>query len=85
MYTTFPALMIVSTARLHFETQLIFLSAGYMMVAICLFAIAWFVFLKYPDKLRGLFIMAVGGANTGLFGFPIIEGLFGKTGPKLMP
>lgn len=78
MYTTFPALMIVSTARLHFETQLIFLSAGYMMVAICLFAIAWFVFLKYPDKLRGLFIMAVGGANTGLFGFPIIEGLFGK-------
>jgi malate permease and related proteins len=78
MHSTFPVLMIVSTARLKFETSLFFLPLAYMAFAIVLLSLAWLVFLKYPQKLRGLFLMAVGGANTGLFGFPIVEGLFGK-------
>lgn len=78
MHTTFPALMIISTARLKFEPGLLFLPIGFIIVAVCILAIGWFVFLKYPNKLKGIFLMAIGGANTGLFGFPIIEGLFGK-------
>jgi malate permease and related proteins len=78
MHSTFPALMIISTAQLKFESSLLFLSLGYIIAAISMMGIGRFVFLKYPNKLKGLFLMAMGGVNTGLFGFPIIEGLYGK-------
>jgi predicted permease len=41
-------------------------------------SIAWFLFRSYSNALRGVLTMGAGTANVGLFGFPIIEGLFGK-------
>jgi hypothetical protein len=41
-------------------------------------SIAWFWFSNYTNDLRGVLTMGAGTANVGLFGFPIIEGLFGK-------
>ncbi len=78
MHSTFPALMVISTIRLKFEVSLLFLSLAYVVSALIMLGISWLVFLKYPNKLRGLFLLALGGSNIGLFAFPIIEGLFGS-------
>jgi malate permease and related proteins len=40
--------------------------------------IAWFVFKKEDNDTRGLMTMGSGGFNTGLFAFPIIEGIWGR-------
>jgi malate permease and related proteins len=80
MHTTFPALMLVSTARVKLDFSLILIPILCIACHLVMLAIAWFVFKKYPNQLRGLFLMGFGATNTGLFGFPIIESLFGKEG-----
>jgi malate permease and related proteins len=78
MHTTFPALMLVSMIRVKLDNTLLLLPLfAIVLGSICLL-IAWFVFKKYPNDLRGLFTMSVAGVNTGLFGYPIIEGIWGR-------
>jgi malate permease and related proteins len=78
MHTTFPALMIISTARVKLDASLLLIPLFCIAFCIIMIAIAWFWFAKYPNDLRGILTMGTGGLNVGLFGFPIIEGLFGK-------
>ncbi|MDZ7934773.1 MAG: AEC family transporter [Emticicia sp.] len=78
MHTTFPALMIVSTARVKIDSSLLLIPLFCITFCSIMIAIAWFWFAKYPNDLRGILTMGAGGLNVGLFGFPLIEGLFGK-------
>lgn len=78
MHTTFPALMIVSTARVQLDSSLLLIPLFCIVFCSIMIAVAWIWFAKYPNDLRGILTMGAGGLNVGLFGFPIIEGLFGK-------
>ena len=78
MHTTFPALMLVSTIRIKLESSLFLIPLFALIFGSSMVLVAWFVFKKQPNVLRGLLIMGSGGLNTGLFGFPIIEGLWGR-------
>jgi predicted permease len=78
MHTTFPALMIFSTARVKLDSSLLLLPLFCIVFCSIMIAIAWIWFSKYPNDLRGVLTMGAGGLNVGLFGFPLIEGLFGK-------
>jgi malate permease and related proteins len=78
MHTTFPALMIVSTARVKLDSSLLLIPLFCIIFCSIMIAVAWIWFAKYPNDLRGVLTMGAGGLNVGLFGFPIIEGLFGK-------
>ena len=78
MHTTFPALMLVSTVRIKLEPSLFLIPFIALTLGSSLILTAWFAFRKYPNRLRGLLIMASGGFNTGLFAFPIIEGIWGR-------
>lgn len=78
MHTTFPALMIVSTARVQLDSSLLLIPLFCIVFCSIMIAVAWIWFAKYPNDLRGVLTMGAGGLNVGLFGFPIIEGLFGK-------
>ena len=78
MHTTFPALMIFSTTRVKLDSSLLLLPLFCIVFCSIMIAIAWIWFAKYPHDLRGVLTMGAGGLNVGLFGFPLIEGLFGK-------
>ncbi len=78
MHTTFPALMIVSTSRVQLEPTLLLIPLFCILFCGTNLLIAYFLFSKLPRDLRGILTMGAGGLNVGLFGFPIIEGLFGK-------
>ena len=78
MHTTFPALMIVSTSSVKLEASLILIPVFAVVVGLSMLLLAWIWFSDYEKALRGVLTMGVGGFNSGLFGFPIIEGLFGK-------
>jgi predicted permease len=73
-----PALMIISTAKVKLDTSLLLIPVFAMFVGLSMLLIAWIWFSNYEKALRGVLTMGVGGFNSGLFGFPIIEGLFGK-------
>ena len=78
MHTTFPALMVVSTMRIKLESTLFLIPFLTLLFGSTMLLIAWFVFRKYPNDMRGLLTMGAGGLNTGLFAFPIIEGIWGR-------
>ena len=78
MHTTFPALMVVSTMRIKLESSLFLIPFLTLAFGSTMLLIAWFVFRKYPNDMRGLLTMGAGGLNTGLFAFPIIEGIWGR-------
>lgn len=78
MHTTFPALMIISTAKVKLEPSLLLIPIFCFAYCLVMIIIAWFWFKAYPNDLRGVLTMGAGGLNVGLFGFPLIEGLFGK-------
>jgi malate permease and related proteins len=78
MHSTFPALMFVSTYNVKLEGKLLLIPIFAIILGLLMQLAAWFWFKNYQNSLRGLMMMGVGGFNTGLFGFPIIESLFGK-------
>ena len=78
MHTTFPALMLISTARVKLVPSLLLIPIFSILLGVIMLLVAWYWFANYPNALRGVLTMGTGGFNTGLFGFPIIEGLFGK-------
>jgi malate permease and related proteins len=80
MHTTFPALMLVSTIRVQLDAHLFLIPIMAFIFGSLMLLIAWFVFKSYPNNMRGLLIMGAGGLNTGLFAFPIIEGIWGRDG-----
>lgn len=79
MHTTFPALMFVSTARIKLDSSLFAIPVICTIVCIIMITTGWFVFAKYPNKLRGVLMLGFGATNVGFFAFPIVEGLFGKS------
>jgi malate permease and related proteins len=78
MHTTFPALMLVSTVRLKLDTSLLAIPLMAFILGSIMLTIAWFVFKKEDNDIRGLMTMGSGGFNMGLFAFPIIEGIWGR-------
>ncbi len=78
MHSTFPALMLVSTSTLKLNASLAYIPLFAVALGLLMLLIAWFWLSDYDNRLRGVLTMGVGGFNTGLFGFSIIEGLFGK-------
>jgi malate permease and related proteins len=80
MHTTFPALMLVSTIHLKLEPRLFLIPLTAVVYGSILLTIAWVVFKKYPNNIRGLLTMGSSGFNTGLFAFPIIESIWGRDG-----
>jgi malate permease and related proteins len=78
MYTTFPALMLVSTSRVKLESSYFLLTILCIAYIAIMLSLAFFWFKSYDTKLRGVLTLGAGGFNVGLFGFPLIESLFGK-------
>ncbi len=78
MHTTFPALMIVSTLRVPLTLNLLAIPFVSIALGIALLLLAWFGFAKQPVRLRAVLTMGVGAFNIGLFGFPIVEGIWGR-------
>jgi malate permease and related proteins len=77
MHTTFPALMIISTARVKLEAALAMIPFLCLLLGACSVLSAWWIFRNQSVKLRGILLMGAGGLNVGLFGFPLIEGIWG--------
>ncbi len=77
MHTTFPALMIISTARVKLQYNLMLIPLLCLLLGAFSIGVAWLAFKNKPLKLRGILLMASGGLNVGLFGFPLIEGIWG--------
>jgi malate permease and related proteins len=77
MHTTFPALMLISSARVNIEPGLFLIPILCLVFCTITISIAWFLFRKEPTALRAVLVMGAGGLNVGLFGFPLIEGIWG--------
>ena len=80
MHTTFPALILVTMMRVHFEANLLLLPVISFCFSICSMLTASWVFKSQASKLRTLLIMGSGGYNLGLFAYPLIEGIWGPAG-----
>lgn len=78
MHTTFPALMLISTIRIKFAPDLFLIPITALLLGSVMIGTAWVAFRHYPNDLRGLLTMGSSGFNTGLFAFPIIEGIWGR-------
>jgi predicted permease len=77
MHTTFPALMIISTAKIKLEPTLFLLPFLCIAMGAIMISAAFYLFKDLETKLRGVLTMGAGGLNVGLFGFPLIEGIWG--------
>ena len=77
MHTTFPALMIVSTIHIDLNPRLFLIPLFAVGVSAVMLCIAYFVFKKEVKSIRGVLTMSSGGWNVGLFGFPLIESIWG--------
>jgi predicted permease len=78
MHTTFPALMIVSTIRIDLNFQLFLIPLFAIGISAIMLTIAFFLFKKEKNSIRGVLTMGSGGWNVGLFGFPLIESIWGS-------
>lgn len=78
LHTTFPALMFVSSASIKFNSNLLAIPVVCFLTGLLMILTGWFVFYNYPSKLRGILMLGFGATNVGFFGFPLVEGLFGK-------
>jgi hypothetical protein len=77
MHTTFPALMIVSTIHIDLNFQLFLIPIFAIGISAIMLTIAFFLFKKEKNSIRGVLTMGSGGWNVGLFGFPLIESIWG--------
>ena len=77
MHTTFPAIVLLLFMRLQLERQLFVLPLMSFLFGSTMLMVAWLVFQKYPNDLRGILMMGSGGLNTVMFAFPIVEGIWG--------
>jgi malate permease and related proteins len=79
MHSTFPALLILSMSSAKLESSMAMLPLIAIVTGVVMLVVAWFSLKNYPNNQRGVLMLGVGAFNTGLFGFPIFEGLLGKT------
>jgi hypothetical protein len=77
MHTTFPALMIVSTIHIDLNFRLFLIPLFAIGISAIMLTIAFFLFKKEKNSIRGVLTMGSGGWNVGLFGFPLIESIWG--------
>ncbi|MFM7092523.1 MAG: AEC family transporter [Bacteroidota bacterium] len=77
MHTTFPALMIVSTKDIELNPTLFLIPLFAIGISAIMLTMAYFLFKKELKAIRGVFTMSSGGWNVGLFGFPLIESIWG--------
>lgn len=77
MHTTFPALMIVSTIHINLNFRLFLIPLFAIGISAIMLFIAFFLFKKEKNSIRGVLTMGSGGWNVGLFGFPLIESIWG--------
>lgn len=77
MHTTFPALMIVSTLHIELNPRLFLIPLFAVGISAIMLTIAFFLFKKENNSIRGVLTMGSGGWNVGLFGFPLIESIWG--------
>lgn len=77
MHTTFPALMIVSTLHIELNPRLFLIPLFAIGISAIMLTIAFFLFKKEKNSIRGVLTMGSGGWNVGLFGFPLIESIWG--------
>lgn len=81
---TFPALVINTICNVKIEPSfevIPLMSAVYSGLMILLSII---LFKNESRKLKGTIVLSMTGFNAGLFGFPIIEGIWGKEGLKYL-
>lgn len=78
MQTSFPALVLLLFMQVHFEPHLFTRTGLAIGLGSTMLTIAWFAFKTYPNALRGILTMGAGGLNTVMFGFPIVEGIWGR-------
>lgn len=77
MHTTFPALMIVSTIHIDLNIRLFLIPLFAIGISAKMLTVAFFLFKKEKNSIRGVLTMGSGGWNVGLFGFPLIESIWG--------
>ncbi len=81
---TLPALIIKTISTIDLNKEMIMMPMFCFFFAFVPLAVSYFVFRKHPKKERGTSMITAAGFNVGLFSFPLIEGLFGDKGLKLM-
>ncbi len=78
MHTTFPALMIISTAKVKLTPNLFLIPFLCIGISSFMIFISSRIFKNISNyKTKAILLMGSGGMNVGLFGFPLIEGIWG--------
>src|SRR5699024_878470 len=75
-----PALIIVSLDDIIIQPALITLIFISFFYGLLITGIGLYIFRNEPRKTRGMLTMLVAGFNIGLFAYPLVEGIWGKTG-----
>ncbi len=75
---TLPALLLLTVSEVDISTELLLLPAASFGIAVFICLAAFFVYRKLPPRLMGIALMMSLGYNVGLFGFPIIESIYGQ-------
>ncbi len=81
---TLPALIIKTISTIDLNKEMIMMPLFCFFFAFIPLTVSYFVLKKYPRKERGTSMITAAGFNVGLFSFPLIEGLFGDKGLRLM-
>lgn len=81
---TLPALIIKTISFIDLSFTMIIMPVICIGFSIIVLTAAFYLFKNKPDSDRGISMITSAGFNVGLFSFPLIEGLFGSEGLKLM-
>ncbi len=80
LYVTFPAVILDTVASLQITPSLIFLPLLPVAFSLILLVAASCTLKNKTHAMKGVVFMAVCGFNIGLFAYPIIEAIWGKSG-----
>ncbi len=81
---TLPALIIKTISFIDLSFTMMIMPVICIGFSIIVLTAAFYLFKNKPDRDRGISMITSAGFNVGLFSFPLIEGLFGSEGLKLM-
>jgi len=79
---TLPAMVINTFSTMKIDASLFALPVASLLYGLAMTAFALFVFRKESRKMRGMYSMLVPSFNVGLFGYPLVEAIWGKEGLK---
>jgi predicted permease len=79
---TLPSMVINTFSTMKIDASLFALPVASLLYGLVMTTFALFVFRKESRKMRGMFSMLVPSFNVGLFGYPLVEAIWGREGLK---